>query len=227
MKKIPTPPRSNDSVAVLKSRGPRAKLKPRRAAPFRFSDDQWDPIRDRSGFNEEARKRVEQCITTYRNLRETELLSVPPAETRAELAKLESVAGGLWKQIEQCVGDARAWEIITDHFGWDPVRLYTFQDDIKEFADRIGRARDRINRASPGAATHHNLNMFIDSLISMWEEVHEATFTRTNKRSGPNGLYNGTEFILRVCKIAEPDLEEKTFANTIRYVLEHRAEWQN
>jgi hypothetical protein len=152
---------------------------------------------------------------------------VPPAETRAELARLQSLTGDLWKQIEHCIGDARAWDLITDHLGWDATRLYAFQDDAKKFASLIGAAKDRIERARPGATAHHNLNMLILSLVLMWQEIHAAKFTRTKRRSGPNGTYNGIEFILRVCKIAEPDFPEGTFENAIRHVLEHKAEWQN
>jgi putative AlgH/UPF0301 family transcriptional regulator len=32
------------------------------------------------------------------------------------------------------------------------------------------------------------------------------------------------EFIIRVCKIAAPDLRESTFENAIRYIVEHKAE---
>ena len=110
---------------------------------------------------------------------------------------------------------------------WDQLRLYTFQGYVKEFAKLIGRAKDRIESASPGARTHHNLNMLIHSLISMWEEIHAAKFNRTKKRSGPNHMHNGMEFIIRMCKIAEPDLSEVTFENAIRYVHEHRTERQN
>jgi hypothetical protein len=321
MKKVPAPARSNNPVPDLKSRvriprpsrqgkplGPRAK--PNRRQPdgrFRFSDDQWGPIRDRSGFDDKARKRVERFITIYRNEREAELLGVPPAETRAELAKLQSLARDLWKQIEHCADHAKAWDAIFDFrarpgrmkhmqyssvpakagtntnsehaalgtrlrgtdrkrrvdsnrhplewlFGelrfvnglwrvapvsdggtdesmppqsdisWGEMRLYTFQNDVEEFAKLIGQAKGRVESASPGARAHHNLNMLIHSLVSMWEEIHAAKFTRTKKRSGPNRLRNGTEFIIRVCKIAEPDFGESTFANAIRYVVEHKAE---
>jgi hypothetical protein len=152
---------------------------------------------------------------------------VRPAEARAELERLQSLAGDLWKQIKQCIDDARAWDLITDRLGWDATRLYAFQDDVKEFASLIGRAKDRVERARPGATAHHNLNMLIFSLILMWEEIHAAKFTRTKRRSGPNAMYNGTEFIIRACKIAEPDFPEGTFANAIRHVLEHRTKWQN
>jgi hypothetical protein len=114
--------------------------------------------------------------------------------------------------------------LITDRLGWDAGRLYTFQDDAKEFAGLIGRAKDRVEPARPGAGTHHNLNMLIHSLVLMWEEIHATKFTRTKKRSGPNRMHNGTEFMLRVCKIAEPDFLESTFKNAIRYVVEHKAE---
>jgi hypothetical protein len=237
MKKIPAPALSNNPVPDLKSRvriprpsrqgkplGPRAKPKGQPSGPFRFSDDQWDPIRDRSGFDDKARKRVERFITIYRNEREAELLGVPPAETRAELAKLQSLARDLWKQIEHCADDAKAWDLITDRLGWDAIRLYRFQDDVEEFAKLSGRAKDRVESAGPGARAHHNLNMLIHSLVSMWEEIHATKFTRTKKRSGPNRMHNGTEFMLRVCKIAEPDFLESTFKNAIRYVVEHKAE---
>jgi hypothetical protein len=287
MKKIPAPARSNDSVAGRNSRvrgAPRPnrqgrrlglRAKPNRRQPdgrFRFSDHQWDPIRDRSGFDDKARKCVEQLITIYRNERESELLAAPPAKTRNELTKLQTLADDLWKQIEHCLDDARAWDMIfglipkladpasssmsplarwfneirwfngllrlapasdggaaesmspQSDINWDSVRLYTFQDDVKEFADLIGRAKDRVESAPPGARAHHNLNMLIHSLVSMWEEIHATKFTRTKKRSGPNRMHNGTEFMLRVCKIAEPDCLESTFENAIRYVVEHKAE---
>jgi hypothetical protein len=137
------------------------------------------------------------------------------------------LAADFCKQIEHCIDDARAWDLITDRLGWDATRLYAFQDDVKKFADLIGRAKGRVKRARPGATAHHNLNMLIFSLVLMWEEIHAAKFTRTKRRSGPNGMYNGIDFIIRVCKIAEPDFPEGTFANAIRYVLEHKAEWQN
>jgi hypothetical protein len=240
IKKIRAGARSKDSAAGLKRQihgsrpgrqgkplGPRSKPKKQPSGPFHFSDRQWGPIGDRSGFDDNARKRVEQYVGIYRNQRETELLALPPAETRAELARLQSLAAGLWKQIERCVDDARAWDLITDRHGWDGTRLYAFQDDVRKFANLIGRAKDRVERARPGATAHHNLNMLILSLVLMWEEIRAAKFTRTKKRSGPNGMYNGTEFIIRVCKTAEPDFSEGTFGNAIRYVLEHKAEWQN
>jgi hypothetical protein len=37
-------------------------------------------------------------------------------------------------------------------------------------------------------------------------------------------MHNGMEFIIRVCKIAEPDFLETTFENAIRHVVEHKAE---
>jgi len=65
------------------------------------------------------------------------------------------------RQIEYCIDDARAWDLITDRLGWDATRLYAFQDDVKKFADLIGRAKGRVERARPGATAHHNLNMLI------------------------------------------------------------------
>jgi hypothetical protein len=241
MKKLPAFPRPKEPVASLKNPlhcarpsrqgkqlGQRAKLRTRQAdGRFRFSDDQWAPIRDRCGFDDDARKRVELNITLYRNEREFEMPWVAPAGTRAGLAKLQSMASDLSNEISYRMDDVRAWDLMTDRFGWDRRDLYLFQNAVQEFASMIGQAKDRVERARPGARTHHNLNGFIHALILMWEEIHAAKFTRTKRRSGPNRTYNGIEFLIAVCKLAEPHFPESTFENAIRYVVEHKAQWEN
>jgi hypothetical protein len=195
--------------------GPLVGVETNRPFPrLRLTDAQWDKISKLSGIpneNDEARKLIEVRLGMFRQIQDDDLNRRSVAEIKKDLRALGDDTKSLYKQLFSVMSNCNAYAALT-HEGTQGVSILC---DLLLQAPKwflIASQRIKDEKRGPKSA---NIHWLVGNLDGIGEQFTGAKVSRSKKD-------RSLEYVIYVCKIADPAVGEGSILNAVRDRIKQR-----